>query len=197
MIVKVCGITNTEDAQAAIAAGATAIGFNFYPKSPRYITAERAAAIETSPGVLRVGVFVNESSATVRAIARSAALDIVQLHGDESPEALPRDLRVWKAFRVDAQFLPAQLDVYPAEAFVLDGPAGGEYGGNGRPFAWAAAVGITHRILIAGGLDASNVGLAIRAARPWGVDACSRLESAPGRKDLDKVRAFVRAALIG
>ena len=197
MIVKVCGITSTEDAQAAITAGATAVGFNFYPKSPRYITAEKAAGIETPEGVLRVGVFVNEPSDTLRAIARSATLDIVQLHGDEPPEALPCDLRVWKAFRVDARFTPTQLDSYPVEAFLLDGPAGKEYGGNGQPFAWAAAAGLHHRILIAGGLDASNVGLAIRAAHPWGVDACSRLESAPGRKDNDKVRAFVRAALLG
>jgi phosphoribosylanthranilate isomerase len=197
MIVKVCGITSSEDAQAAITAGATAIGFNFYLKSPRYITPENAAAIDTPPGVLRVGVFVNEPSGTLHAIARSAALDIVQLHGDEPPESLPRDLRVWKAFRVDPQFTPAQLDLYDVEAFLLDGPAGEEYGGKGQPFAWASAAGLRHSILIAGGLDASNVGLAIRAAHPWGVDACSRLESAPGRKDNDKVRAFVRAALLG
>src|SRR5215471_15904349 len=99
MIIKVCGITNAEDAQAAIDAGATAIGFNFYPRSPRYIAPERAAEIDTRV-VRRIGVFVNESPARIAEIARIAALDTAQLHGDESPAEYPNQLAVWKAARV-------------------------------------------------------------------------------------------------
>src|SRR5262245_8351068 len=103
MIVKVCGITNARDAQAAMDAGANAIGFNFYRPSPRYIAPERAAAIIT-PGVRRVGVFVNESPVRIADIARVAALDTVQLHGNESPADYPPGLAVWKAVRVTAGF---------------------------------------------------------------------------------------------
>lgn len=196
-IVKVCGITSAEDAREAVEAGATALGFNFYRKSVRYVTAEQAGAIATPGGVLRVGVFVNEAEAELRRIAQVARLDVVQLHGDEAPEAVPSGLRVWKALRVDAEFDARVLERYRVEAFLLDGPAGGDYGGVGKPFAWAAAAGLRHRVLIAGGLDASNVGEAIAAAHPWGVDACSRLEAAPGTKDKDKVRAFIEAARAG
>src|SRR5438128_6871883 len=100
MILKICGITNHEDAAAAIAGGATAIGFNFYSRSPRYIAPERARDIPTVPGVRRVGVFVNETPARVTEIARIAALDVAQLHGDEPPSDYPAGLAVWKAARV-------------------------------------------------------------------------------------------------
>ena len=194
MILKICGITNQEDALAAMEAGAGALGFNFYPKSPRYIAPERAAGIVSIPGVRRVGVFVNEPPARIREIARTASLDVAQLHGDESPEDYPAGIAVWKAVRVTPGFDLAALDDCPAEALVLDGPAGELYGGAGRAFDWKLAGVANRRIVLAGGLDASNVALAVALVRPWGVDACSRIESAPGRKDHRKMIDFLEAA---
>jgi phosphoribosylanthranilate isomerase len=193
MIVKVCGITNPEDAAAAIAHGADAIGFNFYPRSPRYIAPERAAIIRT-PGVLRVGVFVNEPAARIEEIARIASLDIAQLHGDESPADYPAALTVWKAARVGADFSFAPYDAIPAQALLLDGPAAELYGGAGKTFDWQLAARCSKRIIVAGGLDGTNVARAIALARPWGVDACSRIESAPGIKDHQKMIDFLFAA---
>ncbi len=194
MILKICGITCQEDADAAIAGGATAIGFNFYPKSPRYLSPERAAAIRTAPGVLRVGVFVNESRAEVERIARAAALDVAQLHGDERAADFPASVPVWKAARVAAGFDFGRFADCPAEALVLDGPAGEIYGGAGKAFDWRLAAGTPWRIILAGGLDAANVAMAVAEARPWGVDACSRIETAPGKKDHKKMNEFLRAA---
>ena len=196
MILKVCGITNQEDANAATLAGATAIGFNFYPKSPRYIAPERAAAIVTAEGVRRIGVFVNEPRERVEEIGRIAALDTTQLHGDESPDDYPASLAVWKALRVSPGFDldRASRDAWVAEALVLDGRAGQLYGGAGRTFDWTLAAISTRRIILAGGLDASNVARAVALAHPWGVDACSRIESAPGKKDHKKMNQFLQAA---
>ena len=193
MIVKVCGITNAEDAAAANAGGATAIGFNFYPRSPRYIAPERAAEIETK-GARRVGVFVNESPARVGEIALIARLDVAQLHGNETAADFPSGVTVWKAARVGEGFSFAEYDAIAAEALLLDGPADELYGGAGKTFDWRLAATTTKRIIIAGGLDASNVARAIALAHPWGVDACSRIESAPGKKDLKKMTEFLRAA---
>jgi phosphoribosylanthranilate isomerase len=187
MILKICGITNVEDARAAIDSGATAIGFNFYPRSPRYIEPDRAAAIPT-PGVRRVGVFVNESPAHIEEIARLAALDTAQLHGDESPADYPAHLTVWKAARINGAFTFQLYADLPAEAVLLDGPA------SGLTFDWSLAAARPQRIIIAGGLDAENVASAIAIAHPWGVDACSRIESAPGIKDHAKMNAFLQAA---
>jgi phosphoribosylanthranilate isomerase len=229
MILKICGITNQEDATAAIEAGATAVGFNFYARSPRYIAPERAAEIVTAEGVRRVGVFVNEKRERVEEIARAARLDVAQLHGDESPadypdveqallpagrplgrrpdaareegrdESRPRRqecLRhVWKALRVGDSFDIALYRDSPAEALLLDGPAAGLYGGAGKSFDWRLVRESHRQIVLAGGLDASNVAAAIEMVRPWGVDACSRIESAPGRKDRKKMSAFLRAAM--
>ena len=194
MILKVCGITNQPDADAAIAAGATAIGFNFYPKSPRYIAPAAAAGIRSKPGVRRVGVFVNETRARVDEIVRIAALDVAQLHGDESPGDYPGCVPVWKAARVVEGFDFSQYDSCPAEALLLDGPAGVLYGGAGRSFDWRLAGVSARRIILAGGLDASNVTQAVALVRPWGVDACSRIESAPGKKDYKKMTEFLQAA---
>ena len=196
MIVKICGITNREDALAAAAGGASALGFNFYHKSPRYIPPERAAEIiaELPVSVWKVGVFVNDPPHTVARVAREAGLDIVQLHGDEEPSEYPAGLRVWKAVRVDAGFSLAAWSRCPAEALLLDGPAGALFGGAGHAFDWTAAAGAARRIVLAGGLGPDNVREAIAQARPWGVDACSRLESAPGRKDHMKMAQFLEAA---
>jgi phosphoribosylanthranilate isomerase len=193
MIFKVCGITNQPDADAAIAAGATAIGFNFYPKSPRYIAPELAARIAT-PGALRVGVFVNEPAPRIVEIAQTAALDVAQLHGDETPAQYPTAITVWKAARVSPDFDFSQFDGSPAEALLLDGPAAELYGGAGHTFDWTQAHNTRHRIIVAGGLDASNVARAISLAQPWGVDSCSRIESSPGKKDHIKMIDFLHAA---
>jgi phosphoribosylanthranilate isomerase len=192
-IFKVCGITNQPDADAAIDAGATAIGFNFYTKSPRYIAPESAALIAT-PGALRVGVFVNEPAPRIAEIARLASLDVAQLHGDETPAQYPAAIAVWKAARVSPDFDFSQLDDCPAEALLLDGPAAELYGGAGHTFDWALARGTRHRIIVAGGLDASNVARAISLAQPWGVDSCSHIESSPGKKDHMKMIDFLHAA---
>jgi len=194
MILKVCGITNQQDADAAIAAGANAIGFNFYPPSPRHIAPAAAAAIDTAPGVRRVGVFVNERRDRVEAITHEARLDVAQLHGHETPDEYPTGVTVWKAARVNGAFDPSAFEGLPAEALVLDGPAGELYGGAGKTFDWSLVAASTKRIILAGGLDATNVARAISIARPWGVDACSRIESAPGIKDHQKMIDFLQAA---
>lgn len=189
MLVKICGITSHEDAAAAVEAGAGALGFNFWPKSPRYVRAEEAGEIPAA--VLRVGVFVSETEARIREIAKIARLDIVQLHGTAT---LPAGLRAWRAASVGAEFDPSHLDS-GYEAYLLDAPAGALHGGTGRTFDWNRVRGIAQRIVLAGGLGPDNVAQAIATVRPWGVDACSRLESSPGKKDHHKVAAFCRAAL--
>jgi phosphoribosylanthranilate isomerase len=183
MMVKICGITNREDALAAVDAGATALGFNFYPGSPRYITPEVAAEIAADLPVVKVGVFVDNLMPTT--------MDVLQLHGSESPADVPPGRRVWKAFRVTPDWDAAVMSKYAnVEAFLLDGPAPG----TGESFDWRRATGM-RQVILAGGLGPDNVSEAIRHARPWGVDACSKLERAPGLKDHDKMRRFVRAAL--
>jgi phosphoribosylanthranilate isomerase len=194
MLLKICGITNAEDAAAAVDGGANAIGFNFWARSPRYLLPESAARIDSAAGILRVGVFVNEIPARIEEIARLVRLDVAQLHGDESPVAYPGSMTVWKAARVTAGFAFSDYDDSPAEALVLDGPAGELYGGSGQTFDWGLAAVIRKRIILAGGLDGSNVAQAVAAAHPWGVDACSRIESAPGKKDHQKMKEFLQAA---
>jgi phosphoribosylanthranilate isomerase len=206
-VIKVCGITRREDALAAANAGATALGFIFYPPSPRYVTPELAAELGDGIEACKVGVFVDETAASVEAVMRAANLDVAQVYGGESPVGT----RVWQAFRVgqvcnlqrvfnplvDAETRPGSAGYKPArrmqscptaEAILLDGAQ------SGTTFDWTVARGAAERVIVAGGLDASNVAAAIRAAEPWGVDASSRLESAPGIKDPEKVRRFVAAA---
>ena len=188
MILKICGITSQEDANAAVEGGATALGFNFYRRSPRYLAPERAAGIQSAPGVRRVGVFVDEVRARVEEIARIAALDVAQLHGGETPADYPASLAVWKAVRVGEVFYLSRFRDCPAEALLLDGPA------SGVAFDWRLAVRAPKPVILAGGLDASNVAEAVALAHPWGVDACSRIESAPGKKDHRKMNEFLQAA---
>lgn len=195
MIVKICGITNREDALAAAEAGASALGFNFYPGSPRYVTPEAAAAILAAlpAGISKVGVFVNQPPERVTALAGRLGLDVVQLHGTQ---ALAAGVRVWKALPVGPHFTLRQLEAWPAaEAFLLDTAQPDQHGGTGRTFDWTVTRGAARKLILAGGLDADNVREAIRAARPWGVDACSRLEAAPGRKDYALMTRFIHAAL--
>lgn len=181
-IVKVCGVTTREDAQAAIDAGANALGFNFYPKSPRFLTFERAAEIAAAlrGDFLRVGVFVNP-----REEIKAPFLDVAQIHGT-GHSAIP----TWRSV-IPGNTPPPDSQV---EAWLLD-TATAAFGGSGQTFDWSLAAAFPYRAIIAGGLDGNNVAEAIRIAHPWGVDSCSRLESSPGRKDYAKVAAFVENAL--
>jgi phosphoribosylanthranilate isomerase len=182
MMVKICGITRREDAEAAVEAGASALGFVFAPSSPRYVDPERAAGLGRGLKVWKVGVFVDETAAAAEAVMRLARLDVAQVYGGHRP-AVPR---VWRAFRINGGFDPAEAE--GCEAVLLDGPA------NGVGFDWTKARGAAPKVIVAGGLDETNVAQAIRIARPWGVDASSKLESAPGVKDHEKMRRFIRAA---
>jgi len=201
VFVKVCGITSPEDAVAAAEAGADAIGLVFWPRSPRVVTIEQARAIGDAlpPFVVRVGVFVDAGRDEMARVADAARLDLLQLHGDEPPEALdhlPR--RALKAVRVGDGFAPADALRYEGRAagLLLDTKAPGAPGGTGRAFDWSLARGVRERarfLLLAGGLTPENVRTALEAVRPDGVDASSSLEKAPGRKDHARVRAFVSA----
>ncbi|WP_342376020.1 phosphoribosylanthranilate isomerase [Myxococcus stipitatus] len=201
--VKVCGVTRLEDARAAWEAGADALGLNFYPRSPRYVTLETARALaRTRPPLGAViGVFVNASPDDIRAAVKECGLTAVQLHGDEPPEACSGyGVPVIKALRVqgaeDVTRARAYLGVGDVAGLLLDGAAPG-YGGGGVGFDWSLVAGLSGSgvpVLVAGGLKPSNVAEAVRATRPYGVDVASGVESAPGIKDMDAVRAFVRAA---
>ncbi len=189
MIVKVCGITNAMDALMALDAGADAIGFNFWPGSSRFVK-DRAFFSGLPDDFWRVGLFVNEDPAKVRDLMAEFQLDVAQLHKMDSIEGL----RIWKAIPVDGQLTQQTLSSAHAEAVVLDTPAGAQEGGTGKVFDWNLAQGLKGKIVLAGGLDETNVTEAIRRLKPWGVDACSRIESEPGKKDRTKMRAFIEAA---
>jgi phosphoribosylanthranilate isomerase len=199
--IKICGITNLADAQAAIAAGADALGFNFYRRSPRFIKPEIASEIiaQLPQSVLTVGVFVNESEpAQVALMAEQSRVAAVQLHGEESPDycaALTGRL-VIKALRVGDSFTPEQAVRYRTHAILLDAYSPSAHGGTGRSFDWSLARRtreLVGRLFLAGGLTPENVGAALAAVRPFAVDVCSGVEAAPGQKDVAKLRAFVAA----
>ncbi len=193
MTIKICGITNEQDARQAIDAGATALGFNFWPKSPRYCPVDEAERfVPALPAeVLRVGVFVNESAGVIELACQRLSLDVAQLHGSCEE---PAGIRIWKAIAVSDGFDASVLSGNSAEAFLLDAPAGDAHGGTGRTFDWGLVRETRSRIVLAGGLDATNVARAVAMVKPWGVDACSRLEASPGIKDHRKVAEFIRAA---
>jgi phosphoribosylanthranilate isomerase len=200
---KICGITNLEDALAAVELGADDLGFNFYEKSPRYITPERAREmIDALPdGVHKVGVFVNESQERILEIVEIAGLDAIQLHGDEGYDFVTRlhrstDKEVIKAIRPRTYSDLCDAIDFDAHAILLDSFSPQNYGGSGKRSDWKLAKELWTMvpcIYLAGGLSADNVAEAIREVAPFGVDACSRLESSPGKKDRDKVAAFIKA----
>lgn len=197
--VKICGMTTSADARVAVEAGADMIGLIFYPPSPRYVTPEQAQAIVASlpAEVAAVGVFVNESLDTVSRVAQVSGIQMVQLHGHESP-ALCQQLpwRVLKTFRFTAQVQPELMRQYTVEAFVIEGFHAEVYGGGGAMADWPRVAALHHygRIILAGGLTPENVPEAIRIVRPYAVDVCSGVEATPGTKDWRKVRAFVHNA---
>ncbi len=200
--VKICGITNLEDALAAVEAGADALGFNFYRRSPRYIAPEDARRIiaELPATMMSVGVFVNESEPEqVARIMDAARLTAAQLHGDESPEycSALRGRYLIKALRADVDFEPQVVKDYETDAILLDAYAKDARGGTGRVVDWDVARRVRElvpQLFLAGGLSPENIAEAIAAVEPYAVDACSHLESAPGKKDNERVRAFIAAS---
>ena len=197
--VKICGVTNVADALAAAEAGADMIGLNFYEKSPRYISFATASEISRAlpPFVLRVGVFVNpEESQVVEAIA-ACGLNLLQFHGDEDSDFCTQfGLMSVKALRVrDAESLQT-LENFNTDAFLLDAYSKSGLGGTGEKFNWDLAVAAQKfgkPIFLAGGLTPENVADAVKQVRPFAVDVSSGVESAPGKKDTAKVRAFIAA----
>jgi len=196
--VKICGITNVEDALLACELGADAIGLNFYSKSPRCISPYTASKIirKLPPFVAAVGVFVNWQAAPVTTLARALGLAAAQLHGDEPPQLIAeiaKRVSVIKAFHVGkGSALPHFGKYRGAAAFLLDAPHSGRYGGTGHTADWSVActAAKSHRVLLAGGLSPENVVEAILAVRPHAVDVTSGVESKPGKKDPIKLRAF-------
>jgi phosphoribosylanthranilate isomerase len=198
-LIKICGITSLDDAHAAVAAGADALGFNFYKPSPRYITPESAREIiDTLPdSILTVGVFVNEESPeTVRAIADRSGIKAVQLHGEESPDYCRALNPVIKNFSVSTSFDIDQISAYEVDAIMLDTKDNRLHGGTGRVFDWSIAQQVSRifpKLFLAGGLSPENVREAIEMVQPYAVDACSSLEDKPGIKNHERMRIFVNA----
>ncbi len=196
--VKICGITNWRDAQAACDWGAAALGFNFYEKSPRVVAPVDAwKMISRLPkNVESVGVFVNWSAETIVALGRALRLDAVQLHGDELPAVVrecAKHFRVTKALQVGAGFQVTKLRGYTkASAFLFDAAGTVQYGGTGKRADWTVArrAAKSHRIILAGGLTPENVAAAIGFVQPYAVDVASGVELRPGKKDHGKLRAF-------
>ena len=202
MRVKLCGITRYEDAFMALDLGVDALGFNFYTRSPRYIAPEEARAIvrRLPPLTTTVGVFVNaETPGELERIALLAGVQVLQLHGDESP-AFCRHLARWpliKALRIGAAPIDADLGDFEVQAFLLDAPDHDRFGGTGKTFDWNQAIPIKRLrpIILAGGLRAGNVATAIRTVRPYGIDVCSGVERRPGEKDRTKVVEFMKEVI--
>jgi phosphoribosylanthranilate isomerase len=193
--VKICGITNYEDAAAAMEMGADLLGFNFCPKSPRYVTPENAAAIiRQLPAFIDVaGVFVNSTIEQVREIASQCQLDWIQLHGEESPEFcrwLTYDTaKLMKALRVKDAGDLRQVDSYSTDAILLDAYDPKRHGGTGITFDWNIIGHIGKRIFLAGGINPTNAASAVQLG-VYGIDVCSGVEAKPGKKDHKKMKAL-------
>jgi len=203
VLVKVCGITSLDDALAAAGAGADALGFNFYPRSPRYITTEAARPVidrllTDYPKLQTVGVFVNETIRTIKETAAAAGVSALQLHGNETPEYCKtlKSHYLIKAFSAGDGFAPETVLDYHVSAIMLDAFDKKSFGGTGKLGDWALARKTRElfpKLFLAGGLSPENVADAIKQVQPYAVDACSRLESVPGRKDYKRLQAFVTA----
>jgi len=201
--IKVCGLTDASEAKAVAEAGANAIGLVF-AKSPRQIDPDRAREIVQNlpPMVQTVGVFVNEFSEKIRQIVDYCGLDLVQLHGEETPEVCedlaPRAIKAWRIrTNADIQALLPYQEV--VKAFLLDAWSPSAHGGTGETFDWSIAIEakkvLSRPIILAGGLKPENVAQAVKQVRPWGVDVSSGVENAPGKKNIDMVADFIRRAI--
>jgi phosphoribosylanthranilate isomerase len=200
IIVKICGITSVGDARVAAEAGANAIGLMFFTGSPRYVPLEIAARIAQSvpPFVARVGVFVNPIEQEVTSAITACGLNILQFHGEETPEFCTQfGVMSMKAFRIRDEASLKALPDYPTDAWLLDAYSPAARGGTGATLNWDLAVeakNLGRPFFLAGGLTPANVAEAVRRVQPYGVDVSSGVESSPGKKDPEKVRAFVTAA---
>lgn len=193
MKVKICGITNKDDAQCAVELGADAVGFIFVESSPRTIRpADAKEIIRTLPPfVVPVGVFVNAKLGAIRRIVEESGISCVQLHGDEPPEdMIGLGVPAYKSFRVNGTFNPEVMRRYPGPAYLLDTYTKNFFGGTGKIFDWNIAVRAKAcgRIILAGGLRPENIADAIRAVQPYAVDINSGVETSPGKKDRSKLR---------
>jgi len=191
--VKICGITNYQDAISAVDMGADLLGFNFYPKSPRFISPEKAVKIINKlPGFIDIaGVFVNESFKQIQETISQCQLNWVQLHGDESPKFcqlfLSLNVKTMKALRVKAQSDIRQAESYFTDAILLDAFHPEKYGGTGITFDWNIVGHIGKRIFLAGGINPDNAATAVKLG-VYGIDVCSGIEEAPGKKDHEKMK---------
>ncbi|MFO8007089.1 MAG: phosphoribosylanthranilate isomerase [Candidatus Brocadiia bacterium] len=198
--VKICGVTSPRDALMAAAAGADAVGFNFFPPSPRYVEPDWARAMRMAlpPFVAAVGVFVDRSPERVRDIMRHCRLDYAQLHGHESPQVVEKlkEFRIIKAVRVRDEDDLSELERYDVDAFLLDAYVEDQPGGTGSTFDWdlARQASARAKLLLAGGLTPNNVAKAVHTARPYAVDVASGVEEEPGVKSRDLVTDFVLEA---
>lgn len=195
--VKICGVTNPEDAAKAVRMGAWAIGFNFYKKSPRFIGAYKARKMiaQLPPFVTPVGVFVNSPEGAVRDIVKFCGIQTLQFHGDETAAYCQRfkGYKIIKVCRVDEQFDPMVLKGFPADAFLFDTSIQGAYGGTGKTFDWSLiknAKSFNKPIILSGGLNPTNVRAAVEEVRPYAVDVCSGVEIKPGIKDERAMQDF-------
>jgi phosphoribosylanthranilate isomerase len=197
--IKICGITREEDLAAAVAAGADALGFVFYPPSPRHLTPQRAAQLlaRVPAFVTRVGLFVNEPAGAVRAVLAKASLDLLQFHGDEDATYCASFDKPWiKAARVKAgfdllEYASAFADAPGVCGLLLDAHVEG-YGGGGQTFDWSLIPqSLPLPVILSGGLHPGNVAGAVRAVRPWAVDVSSGVEAARGIKDAQKITEFI------
>jgi len=201
-VVKICGIKTLQDAKEAINAGADYLGFNFYPKSVRFIEKSACAEITSvlkreHPQVKLVGVFVNSPVDEVKDILQFCSLDLAQLHGDETPEIFAQLApHAFRAFRGIPES-NAGYERSEAPFMLIDAAVKGVYGGSGVTADWTAATELAKQypLLLAGGLTPENVADAVKQVNPWGADVASGVESAPGEKDAGKMKAFVRAIL--
>ncbi len=197
--VKICGITNLEDAEAAVAAGADAIGLVFYLPSARYVTPAVAAQIVTGlgPFVTTVGLFVNEEAAVVKATLALTGVQLLQFHGDESAHYCQQFDRPYiKALRMSPDLDPAlAMAAYPgASGYLFDAWRPDKFGGTGATFDWQRIVNLaSDNVILAGGLKPSNVAEAVRCVRPYAVDVSGGVEQAPGKKDFALLKAFIDA----
>ncbi len=198
--VKICGITNLEDARDSVKAGCNALGFVFYKKSPRYIKPEKASKIikELPKNVKKIGVFVNAKEKTVRSIAKICGLDMLQFHGDETPQFCQRfsNYKVIKAFRIKNKIDLRKILKYKTFAYLFDTFVLEKIGGTGRKFNWnllRKIDKIKQQIFLSGGLNTRNVKEAIKIVHPGWVDVSSSLELKPGKKDYKEIREFIKA----
>ncbi|MSQ47429.1 MAG: phosphoribosylanthranilate isomerase [Deltaproteobacteria bacterium] len=199
--VKICGVTSVADALHAVECGVDLIGLNFYPRSPRCVTLPIAQSIRAAipTHIQCVGVFVNAAREHIATLVEQVPLNVIQFHGDETvTEIHGWPCPIIKAMRIPADGTIPMLDNVPSTYLLLDTHRPGRYGGTGEVFAWDAAAAlpqaVRQRLLLAGGLTPDNVAAAVRTVRPWAVDVASGVESTPGQKNPEKVRAFITNA---